>query len=116
MPLSERELSYLWDMQNAAKEISGFMRGVKFAQFEKDRKLRYAVERLLLVIGEAANHVSPQFRHKHPGVPWALFIGMRNVVAHEYGESLISRIWIISTESVPVLLKVLEKYLPEEQE
>lgn len=116
MPLSERELSYLWDMQNAAKEIIGFMRGVKFAKFEKDRKLRYAVERLLLVIGTAANHVSPQFRHKHPEVPWTLFIGMRNIVAHEYGESLISRIWIIATESVPALLKVLEKYLPEEQE
>jgi len=60
MPLDERELSYLWDMENAAKEIIGFMRGVKFAKFEKDKKLRYAVERQLLVIGEAANHVSPQ--------------------------------------------------------
>jgi uncharacterized protein with HEPN domain len=46
-------------MQNAAREIGGFMRGVKFVKFEKDKKLRYAVERLLLVIGEAANHVSP---------------------------------------------------------
>jgi len=115
MPLSERELSYLWDMQNAANEIIGFMRGVKFANFEKDRKLRYAVERLLLVIGTAANHVSPQFRHKHPEVPWTLFIGMRNVVAHEYGESLISRIWIIATENVPVLLRILDGDLPEEQ-
>ncbi len=115
MPLSDRELSYLWDMQNAAREISGFMRGVKFVKFEKDKKLRYAVERLLLVIGEAANHVSPQFRHKNPDVPWTLFIGMRNVVAHEYGESLISRIWIIATESVPALLKVLDTYLPEDQ-
>jgi uncharacterized protein with HEPN domain len=39
---------------------------------------------------------------------------MRNVVAHEYGESLISRIWIIAAESVPALLKVLDNYLPEE--
>ncbi len=42
MPLDERELSYLWDMQNAAKEINDFMHGVKFAKFEKDKVLRYA--------------------------------------------------------------------------
>lgn len=39
MPLPERELSYLWDMQNAAKELGDIMRGVKFAEFEKDKKL-----------------------------------------------------------------------------
>ena len=59
MPLDKRELSYLWDMQNAAKEINGFMRGVKFSKFEKNKVLWYAAERLLLIIGEAANHVSP---------------------------------------------------------
>ena len=64
MPLDKRELSYLWDMQNAAKEINEFMSGVKFAKFETNKVLRYANERLLLIIGEAANHLSPQFRKK----------------------------------------------------
>ena len=61
MPLDKRELSYLWDMQNAAKEINEFMRGVKYVNFEKNKVLRYAAERLLLIIGEAANHLSPNF-------------------------------------------------------
>ncbi|HEX5836953.1 MAG TPA: HepT-like ribonuclease domain-containing protein [Anaerolineales bacterium] len=85
MPLDKRELSYLWDMQNAAREINEFMRGVKFSKFEKDKVLRYAAERLLLIIGEAANHVSPQLRNKHPKIPWAVFIRFRNILAHEYG-------------------------------
>jgi uncharacterized protein with HEPN domain len=93
MPLDDRELAYLWDMENAAKEIVGFMRGVKFVKFEKDKKLRYAVERQLLVIGEAAHHVSPQFRHKHPGVPWQVFIQFRNILAHEYGDSLLTLVY-----------------------
>ena len=59
MPLDKRELSYLWDMQKAAKEINEFMSGVEFASFEKNKVLRYAAERLLLVIGEAADHLSP---------------------------------------------------------
>jgi len=59
-------------MQNAAKEINEFISGVKFADFEKNKVLRYAAERLLLIIGEAANHLSPQFRKKHPEIPWAI--------------------------------------------
>ena len=58
MPLDKRELSYLWDMQNAAKEINEFMHDVKYVNFEKHKVLRYAAERLLLIIGEAANHLS----------------------------------------------------------
>jgi uncharacterized protein with HEPN domain len=113
MPLDERELSYLWDMQNAAREINNFMRDVKFARFEKEKVLRFAAERELLVIGEAANHLSPQFRKKHPEIPWINFIGLRNILAHEYGETLISKVWIAATESVPDLLATLNKLLAD---
>jgi uncharacterized protein with HEPN domain len=113
MPLPERELSYLWDMQNAAKELGDIMRGVKFAEFEKDKKLRYAAERLLLIIGEAANRVSPQVRHKHAEIPWDVFIKFRNILAHEYGESLVSRVWLAATERAPALIKILDQFLAE---
>jgi uncharacterized protein with HEPN domain len=114
MPLDKRELSYLWDMRNATSEIHEFMRGVKFSQFEKDKVRRYAAERLLLIIGEAANHLSPQFRKKHPEIVWAVFIQFRNILAHEYGESLLTRVWLAATESVPDLLKALDTLLAEE--
>lgn|SRR5690349_10433541 len=114
MPLDKRELSYLWDMQNAAKEINEFMSGVKFATFEKNKVLRYAAERLLLIIGEAANHLSPQFRKKHSQIPWEIFIRFRNILAHEYGESLLTRVWLAATESAPELQKSLEKLLADD--
>ena len=47
----ERDCSNLWDMRQAAREIIEFMLGVPFNLFEKDKKLRYAVERQLIVIG-----------------------------------------------------------------
>ena len=115
MPPDKRKLSYLWDMQNAAKEINEFMSGVKFAKFETNKVLRYANERLLLIIGEAASHLSPQFRKKHSEIPWAIFIQFRNILAHEYGESLLTRVWLAATESVPELLNALEKLLTEEE-
>ncbi len=115
MPSSKRELSYLWDMQHAAKEINEFMHGVKFHKFEQDKLMRYATERLLLIIGEAANHLSPQFRNKHPEIPWVVFIRFRNILAHEYGESLLNRVWLAATESVPELLKALDELLTDEE-
>lgn len=108
MPLDKRELSYLWDMQNAARELGEIMHGVRYANFETDKKLRYAAERLLHIIGEAANHVSPQFRHKHAEIPWDVFIKFRNILAREYGESLITRVWIAATERVPALFRLTE--------
>lgn len=112
MPPEEgRELSYLWDMREAAQEIVGMLKGVKFSQFEKNKVLRYAVERQLLVIGEAANHLSPQFRKKHPAIAWSQLIALRNILAHEYGETLVSRVWLAGTKSVPELLKSLKDLL-----
>lgn len=108
-----RELAYLWDMREAAREIAEIMKGVKFAEFEKNKTLRYAVERLLLVIGEAASHISPQFRNNHPEIAWPYLIDLRNILAHEYGELLVNRDWVGATEGVDKLLKALQRLLPD---
>ena len=109
----ERELSYLWDMREAAREIVSFVQGVKFAEFEKNKILRYAVERQLLVIGESAIHLSPQFRKRHPEISWPKLVALRNILAHEYGETLTNRVWLAATESVPELLNSLTDLLPK---
>lgn len=116
MPLDEHDeqaKSYLWDIREAAREIHEFVRGVKFSEFEKNKILRYAVERQLHVIGEAAVHISPQFRKKHPELNWARLVELRNVLAHEYGETLTNRVWVAATEGLPEILEALENLLPE---
>jgi len=80
MPPRDRDQSYLWDIREAGEEIVSFTKRVKYAEFERKKIIRYAVERQLLVIGEAANHISPQFRNKHPENPWTRIIALR--IAH----------------------------------
>lgn len=66
----ERDAAYLWDMLDAAKEISQFVQDLTFDQFEQNKAIRYAVERQLLVIGEAANHLARSSKattRKYPG-------------------------------------------------
>jgi uncharacterized protein with HEPN domain len=115
MPLDEQAKSYLWDIREAVREIESFVKGVKFHQFEKNKILRYAVERQLHVIGEAAHHISPQFRKKHPQMNWKRLIELRNILAHEYGETLINRVWLAATDGLPEILRSLEELLAEEE-
>jgi uncharacterized protein with HEPN domain len=73
MQPEDRNLAYLWDMREAAREISGFVKGLKYTEFIENLVVRYAVERQLMVIGEAANHVSEKFQDEHPkslGARW----------------------------------------------
>ena len=115
MPHSDEQAqSYLWDMREAAREINGYMGRIKFHEFDKNKMLRAAVERKLHIIGEAAVHISPQFRKEHPEVAWKTLMEMRNILAHEYGDTLLNRVWLAATITTPELLAVLLKLLPEE--
>ena len=115
MPINRKQdFSYLWDMREAGREIVEFIDGVSYDEFTKNKQLRYAIERQLLVIGEAANHVSEDFQEKHFEIPWAQIIAQRNVLAHDYGTIMTDRVWRAATVSVPELLEALKKLLPED--
>ena len=75
--------------------------------------MRYAVERQILVIGEAANHLSDAFISENKEIPWRKIIGMRNIIAHEYGEILLERIWVTAKEHIEDLLKNVNGFLEE---
>ena len=102
-----KDKALLWDMKNASEDIQSFLNGVSYETFVSDKKTRFAVERQLLVIGEAANHISEEFKNENSEIPWKRIIGMRNVLAHEYGEILMDRIWNICQNSIPDLLKMI---------
>ena len=111
MQIDDRVQAYLWDICEAAREINGFVRGVKFDEFEKNKVLRYAVERQLHVIGEVAAHLSPRFCKKHPEIDWRKLSELRNIIAHQYGDTVTKRVWLAATVSLPEMLVPLEKLL-----
>lgn len=108
----EKNLAYLWDMLDAAKTVQGFVKGVKFHQYEGDRKLQLAVERAIEIIGEAARNISKAFQDAHPEIPWRGIIGQRHMLAHEYGEIKQERMWLVVTERIPELIRLLEPLVP----
>lgn len=108
----DRDTALLWDMREAAREILEFTQNVEVVRFSSDRMRRYAVERQLMVIGEAARQVSDGFKAAHPEIPWQGIVGQRNVLAHEYGEVLVERIWLVAVRNIPDLLRSLDTLIP----
>ena len=109
MQLNENDLSYLIDIVDCIMDINEFTKAIEYYQFEKEKMRKLAVERQLEVIGQAANKISKEKQDLMKNIPWENIIGLRNKLAHDYGEILAERIWIISKTSVQELLTELEK-------
>jgi uncharacterized protein with HEPN domain len=72
-----------------------------------------ATIRWIEIIGEAANRVSDELRVKHPDVPWASMIGMRNVVVHGYDRVRLDIVWKVVSEDLPRLEWQIKTILKE---
>lgn len=92
-----------------------FLEGRTQEDFRKDKQLRFALERALLIIGEASNRISDEFRDEHEGVPWRHLVRLRNAVAHNYGPEIIPRVWE-ALQSLPQIELQLRSILPKRDE
>ena len=111
MNITEKDKSYLWDISEACKDIISFTNNITKYEFSEDKMCRYAVERQLLVIGEASNHLSKEFIENSPQIPWKQIIGLRNIIAHDYGEILVERIWLTVENHIEQLLNNIRTFL-----
>ena len=78
---------------------------------DEDRLLNLSLVRLLEIIGEAANRVAESERLKHPQIPWAEIIGLRNRLIHGYDNVDFEILWQVVTVDLPVLIAQLELIL-----
>jgi len=108
MLLSERDKSYIYDMIKYCDEIMDIIKDESHYSFIGNRVKRLAIERLIEIIGEAANHISKDVTEQNNDIPWSKIIGLRNKIVHDYGEILTDRIWLIASRSIPELLEQLK--------
>ncbi|MFH0765359.1 MAG: HepT-like ribonuclease domain-containing protein [Calditrichota bacterium] len=114
MQPDESDLTLLLDMFKASREIVQFTKGFSLNRFARNKVVRYAVERQITVIGEAAKKISIKFKDAHPEFPWRSIIAQRNIIAHEYGEIIIERVWLTASVHIPDLLAMLEPLIPDD--
>jgi len=71
-------------MLDYGQQVLSLTRGKQRADLERDHVLELALTRLLEIIGEAANRVSPETQQQYPQIPWRAIIGLRNWLIHGY--------------------------------
>ncbi|MDO8137882.1 MAG: DUF86 domain-containing protein, partial [Candidatus Brocadiales bacterium] len=68
----------------AAREAVELAAGKSRQDIENERTLNLSLVKLIEIVGEAANRVSPEGRAKYPSIPWLQIIGTRNRLIHGY--------------------------------
>jgi uncharacterized protein with HEPN domain len=59
----------------------------------RDRLLVLGLQRLVEIVGEAANRVSKATQAEFPEIPWQPIIGMRNRLIHGYDVIDVDVVW-----------------------
>ena len=112
MSVGREGLDYLEDIQTAMRKIGAFIEGATAASFRDDEKTVYAVIHAIEVVGEAAKHVPPDVRRRHPEVPWKKMAGMRDHLIHGYFGLDVEIVWETASRLIPdlepVMLRVIE--------
>jgi uncharacterized protein with HEPN domain len=98
-------------MLDHAREAVAMASGKTRRQLDTDRQLNLSLVRLLEIVGEAASRVPGEDRARHPDIPWAEIVGLRNRLIHGYDSVDFDILWQIVSNDLPPLIEALEKAL-----
>ena len=101
-------LFHILEAINAAKS---FITGISKEMFDNDYEKQSAIIRQFEIIGEAASHLTPEFKKNHKEIDWSKVVGMRHKMIHDYFEVDTDIVWFTTTEDLPVLKKQIKKIL-----
>lgn len=106
--MNKNDLVKCEDMRIHAERAIKFIGLYSLEEFLSDELTQAAIIRNIEVIGEAARKVSNSSRSRAPNILWTLIIGMRHVLAHDYGAVNLDRIYEAVKEHLPSLLENLQ--------
>jgi uncharacterized protein with HEPN domain len=114
--MSERDFRlYCADILDSGIAIIGFVKGLKFEEFCKDRKTYSAVIREFEIIGEAAGKLPDESKRSRPDIEWQDIKDFRNLLTHEYFGVDLEIVWKIIQEDLPDLLDAVREILGTER-
>ena len=103
----------LSDILQAIDTIFQYVDGREMNDFLADKKSYHAVIYNIMIIGEAANMLTFEFREAHSELKWRQITNMRNFLIHGYHNVEEDLVWeAISVDLLPIREKIV-KYLEE---
>ena len=101
----------LLHIQEAIRYIETFLIGKGKGDLYTDALIRFAVERQLEIIGEAANHLSDEIKILFPEIEWRRVVAFRNFLTHEYFGIDLELVWDIIANKIPPLKATIDQML-----
>lgn len=105
------ELLFIADILESATAIEGYVAGMSFDDFAKDRKTVSATVREFEIIGEAVANISDETKNQCPDILWRQLKAFRNKLIHEYFGVDTRIIWDAATNELTALRESLQKLL-----
>ncbi|MFT4194314.1 DUF86 domain-containing protein [Ottowia sp.] len=104
MPQPRDPRAYLWDVQEAARAIRNFTRGLDADAYAGNALVQAAVERKFEIIGEAPSQLSKQDAGMAARIPHAAqVVAFRNLLIHGYAAVHVRRVWEVVENDLPQL-------------
>ena len=110
-----RDIDRLRHIAESIVCINEYLSRYTYEKMKADKKCFHAVVYNLMIIGEAANLLTKEFRSEHPEVPWRVIVDMRNLLIHGYIITDAIYVWDTYTNDLPVLSQQIEQYIKEKQ-
>ena len=103
----------LHDILQAIDTIFQYVNGREMQDFLADKKSYHAVIYNLMIIGEAANMLTFEFRETHSEMQWRQITNMRNFLIHGYHHVEEDLVWEAIAVDLQPIRKKIATYLDE---
>lgn len=104
----------LVDMLIHAEEAVALSGETSLRELIEDRVMQLALQKLVEIVGDAANRVSAETQQQHQEIPWPQIIGLRNRLIHDYDEVDLGILWKIIQTDLPPLIEQLKAIVGKE--
>jgi len=108
-----KDIDRLRHIEESITNIKKYLKGKTFEEMSADMMCFHAVVYNMMIIGEAANMLTKEFRGEHPEVPWRDIVDMRNLLIHGYITTNSTFIWETYLNDLPILKEQVSDYIKE---
>jgi len=110
-----KDIDRLQHIAECIDNIDSYLHGYTLDSMKADKKCFHAVVYNIMIIGEAANLLTKEFRVEHSETPWRIIVDMRNVLIHGYVNTQASYVWETYQKDLPILKQQVNGYIAELQ-
>ena len=103
----------LKDIVQAIDTIFEYVANRSMEEFVSDKKTYHAVIYNIMIMGEAANMLTLEFRESHPEIQWRQVTNMRNFLIHGYHNVEADLVWNAISQDLMPLRDQITKCLAE---